>query len=192
MPMHEPEILAAKQRRKLKPVRVYLAGPVVDEDSTAGWPRTGMGASEEEHACPMVNDWREIIFDSKHGEVSASGQFIYAGPTITTMGHGMIDRSERDQHLAQRCLGQIKQCDILFAWIDREATVGTIAEITFARTIGVPVFLVFRTDELSQHFYFVVQIAGSCEIAPSINEAWRLFRLYLDSTSKPFIRKSKS
>jgi Nucleoside 2-deoxyribosyltransferase len=195
MPEHEPEILAAKRRQKFKPVRVYMAGPVVDEDSTAGWPRTGQGPSEEEPECPMVTGWRDVIFYSKHGDlepgqISRSKNFVYAGPTITTMGHGMVDRSEKDQHLAQRCLGQIKQCDVVFAWIDREATVGTIVEITYARSIGVPVFLVFKTDELSRYFYFVAQIAGRWEIASSIDEAWRIFRFYLDSTPKSFIGKS--
>ena len=144
----------------------------------------------------MVNSWRDTVFDSKHGDhepgkMSASGQFIYAGPTITTMGHGMVDRGEKDLHLAQRCLGQIKQCDVLFAWIDREATVGTIAEITYARTIGVPVFLVFKTDELSRYFYFVAQIVGWWEKASSIDDAWRQFKFYLEATPKTFIRKSK-
>ena len=133
---------------------VYVAGPVLEEDGA-------------------VLPWRTAIFPGCEDERAVNrvvrGRFVYGGPSIFT-DHGCAY-----QGLAPSCLDEVKKADALFAWIDRQDTIGTIAEIGAAHAMDTPIFVAFANGELVQHFYFAQQLATIALTAPSAAVAWDLF-----------------
>jgi nucleoside 2-deoxyribosyltransferase len=188
-----------------KAISVYMAGPVVELYVCKQDYRLDSNVKtrhvHEERICP----WREIAFPSKHGDQEPGKVFDvkpialveydepkpitleYAGPTINSSGHGMPlgeHHAEDDlsrKLLVQRCLGQIANCDVVFAWIDRENTVGTIVEIVAACFHKKPVFIVFETAELREYFYFLAHIPNIKFIVDSLPDGWQLFLGWVDS-----------
>jgi hypothetical protein len=138
---------------------VYVAGAVLDE-----------GPCEYgENVLP----WRAEIFglhkfDSDEGEVRA-GRFKYAGPTIA-YSHG-----DATEGLASRCIAEVEASRVMFVWVDRPDTVGTIAEIGAAYALRIPIFVAFMNDGLRRQFYFACQLATAAVIAPNAVSAWQCF-----------------
>jgi hypothetical protein len=158
-------------------MRVYLAG-VVNNDGE-------------------MEDWRSETFlkegDSgsrgRHEEGERGGRFIYAGPTIDAASHGLVDGvhgmnflEEEERELVQRCLCEVTECEVLFAWIDRTNTVGTVAEIGFAYAASKTIFLAFMTQELARHFYFIQPMAKKVTTSPTAALAWKEFEVWTQST----------
>jgi hypothetical protein len=155
----EPYYPAAPDRETC----VYVAGPVIEGEGVLGW--------------------REEIFQRNtnsggRGWLQANefslGRFWYAGPSING-SHGVGDHG-----LAQRCLAEVKGADVLFAWIDREDTVGTLIEIGVAYAHRKPIFVAFATAELSQHFYFGRDLTTVTVVASDALAAWKLFVQWRD------------
>ena len=123
-----------------------------------------------------VLPWREeILGPRKHHALEANDcddsfdrRFYYAGPTIEAQ-HG-----EGEPELAHRCLTEVGNADLIFCWIDREDTIGSIAEIGAAYDRK-PIFVAFASEQLATHFYFIQQLATVAVIAPDVMTAWRLF-----------------
>jgi hypothetical protein len=137
---------------------VYMAGPVLEDID-----------GEE-----VVLPWRAEIFGyRKHRAFAAGrdrvGQFHYAGPTIEA-SHG------RGNHgLARRCLEEVRRAELVFCWIDRKDTAGTLVEIGAAYAAGKPVFIAFAKEYLAEHFYFIGQLATVAVVTPDVVAAWKLF-----------------
>ena len=85
-------------------------------------------------------------------------EFIYAGPNIIK-SHGLYC----DQGLPADCVEQVRGSDALFAWIDREDTVGKLVEIGAAYALRKDVFIAFKGEELQRHFYFVDRLSSTGE-----------------------------
>jgi len=164
--------------------------------------------------------WREIAFDSKHGEQEPGAIYyrkpvtlIYAGPTIYSTGHHIpaeaphscdddlctaADTKQYRRDLVQRCLTQVVKCVVVFAWIDRENTVGTVVEITTAILCKKPVFIVFETVELAEHFYFLAhtkrydfdqgKTVTPESMVGALAEGWHTFVSWVSSNFMPLAR----
>jgi hypothetical protein len=139
-------------------LHVYAAGAIFCEDSDY---------SDE------LDPWRTDIFDCDASELEAGaaaiGRLTYAGPTIT-LKHG-----DAYPGLAENCLTEVAEADALFAWIDREDTIGTSVEIGAAYAARKPIFIAFADGELAQHFYFTQQLATGAVITADAKAAWNLF-----------------
>jgi hypothetical protein len=172
-PCHEYQ--SGKRHDDPAAVRVYMAGPVVERDNS-------------------IICWREVAFyhytdgELKEGKSShgAGRQLIYADPDIESSGGHREPAGEHavaQAHgwaageLVDRCMRQVSECDAVFAWIDRENTVGTIVEITAAALskVPVPVYIAFSTPELAKHFYFVAALAACVTNGLSLEAAWKDF-----------------
>jgi hypothetical protein len=147
---------------------IYMAGRVIEDRKTE--PDT-------------IIDWRSEIFDyaydsgslgSQEPGATRAGRFVYGGPTIDG-AHGQIIDEKGQRHLVGRCLRELAACDALFAWIDREETVGTIVEITCAYLMGKPVFVAFANPELAEYFYFIKALADRVLVIDTIEPAWGAF-----------------
>jgi hypothetical protein len=122
-------------------------------------------------------DW---WLDMRPGE--RCGPIVYGGPQIDSdhhgqsLGtHGRIEGNEAtNSELAQCCLEQLRKCDVLFVWIDRIETIGTMVEIgaAFGR---IPIFVTFADRVLAKRAYFAAQLADVAVVAPSAVDAWKLF-----------------
>jgi hypothetical protein len=146
--------------------------------------------------------WREKYGEWKYRNEDGNRLLIYAGPTISTFGgHGIATEqkhSEEDFYdsmtgrykavelhtygppLVRRCLHQVRHCDCLFAWIDCEQTVGTIAEITLAVHFNKRVFVVFKNADLKDFFYFIWQVGVESIVEPSLEKAWKQFIAWIN------------
>jgi hypothetical protein len=139
---------------------VYVVGPVLEE--------TRENDGVPEWTIFTVLPWREEIF-GKHGAFEAGDAFCYAGPTIIE-AHGASEHG-----LAQDCLREVEDADLVFAWVDREDTLGTLVEIGAAYAEHKPIFAAFANEQLAEHFYFIKQLATVAVITPDVMAAWKLF-----------------
>ena len=151
--------------------RVYMAGPVVQTEVCENIDDDG-----EAHPCTYLGviPWREEIFgQGKHSALQAgcgaAGRFLYAGPTVEAQ-HGMAE-----PELARRCLKEALAASLLFCWIDRKDTIGTLVEIGAAHTTGTPIFVAFANENLAEHFYFAEQLATVAVVSADVKAAWDLF-----------------
>jgi hypothetical protein len=166
----------------VKPTIVYLAGAVSEKRYYEG-----------SHPREEYLEWRREIFPTEkkrnwqldmqpRGE--RVGPIIYGGPLIDSINHGQAEgcihgrmeegHGKRDSEIAERCLKQLLNCDVMFVWIDRIETVGTMIEIgaAFGR---IPIFVAFADRELADKAYFAAQLADVAVVAPSAIVAWKLF-----------------
>lgn len=149
---------------------VYMAGPIFDR-------AVGCEVGGHEHnncECTVVAAWRGRIFRCTGRDLRADagttvGRFTYAGPTIFE-DHGIGCES-----LANECLDEVAEASTLFAWIDRDDTIGTLVEIGAAYTARKPIFIAFADDQLAQYFYFAKQLASIAVVTPDVMAAWALF-----------------
>jgi hypothetical protein len=77
-------------------------------------------------------------------------------------------------------LGQLRRCNVVFAWICCGETIGTVAEVALARALEIPVFIVFLTGELAESFYFIAELANASTVASSLEDAWMLFECWCE------------
>ena len=151
-------------------VRVYAAGAIfsVEQAETA----------DGEGHYDRLDPWRELIFGEAYIDGSykggtykypPTGRFTYAGPSVVQT-HGCAEES-----LASTCLAEVAAGDTLFAWIDREKTIGTLVEIGAAYATKKPVFVAFADEALAELFYFAKQLATVAVIAADVKAAWDLF-----------------
>lgn len=129
----------------------------------------------------VLDPWRREIFQCSDMELSkwyyqkyhhpcpTVGNFSYGGPSLTD-NHGC-----ECQDLADECLEEVSDADALFAWIDREETLGTLVEIGAAYGARKPIFIAFTDAALAKHFYFAKQLATVAVIATDVKAAWQLF-----------------
>jgi hypothetical protein len=168
-------------------LNVYVAGAVLETErcTITVNENGGVGKNEEQESENVrVLPWRHEIFQADqsitlHAGEALFGRFRYAGPSITET-HGQSEHG-----LADNCLAEVKTADALFAWIDRQDTIGTMVEIGAARALGKPIFVAFANEELCQHFYFAKQLATVAVIAPSARIAWKCFTHWHDLISAP-------
>jgi hypothetical protein len=154
-------------------VSVYVAGSVIE-------PTNRDEAGGEGRVLP----WREEIFvdpsadSGSCGAMQAGqhsvGRFWYAGPSIVA-GHGY-----GSHELAKTCLTEVSESDVLFAWIDRADTVGTMVEIGAAHSLQKPIFVALANQGLAKLFYFAVQLATVAVISPDALMAWKTFVRWRD------------
>lgn len=93
-------------------------------------------------------DWRidlasEDIMDAFGCDIKNKqyeySSFIYCGPSV------IDDHNWYGKELAQSCIGQIKECDAVFAWIDSYDCYGTLFELGYAKGLGKPVFIYHKS-----------------------------------------------
>jgi hypothetical protein len=158
----------------IKPTTVYLAGAI----------SRSVGGNE------LILEWRREIFPTPKGDNSwldmrpgeRCGPIIYGGPQIDSdhhgqsLGaHGCIEGNKATiSELAKHCLEQLRKCEVLFVWIDRIETIGTMIEIGAAWG-RMPIFVTFADRVLAERAYFAVQLADVAVVAPSAADAWKLF-----------------
>ncbi len=56
------------------------------------------------------------------------------------------------------CLSQIRNADVLFAWIDSEDCFGTLAEIGYAYANGI--LITIATNKMNDNLWFIYKMAG--------------------------------
>jgi hypothetical protein len=185
-------VVLSRKYNEHTPVNVYMAGSVVEPATVT----VVDGNKEEEQKVGRICQWREIAFNSKHGDqelgtYDRSETLCYAGPTINSTGHGFTDNNLHAMdnvykyQLVARCSEQVRDCDVVFAWIDRKETVGTVVEVTIASMHGKPVFIAFATEELADHFYFVVHLSVQhFKFVGKLEHAWDTFREWLDGQKR--------
>ena len=142
-------------------VRVYAAGAVFCAD---------LDLDDNE----VLEPWRAEIFSCETDELTndaapATGRFVYAGPSI------VLDHGIACEGLAQDCLAEVTGADVLFVWIDRENTIGTLVEIGGAYATKKPIFVAFADEALAELFYFAKQLATVAVITADVKAAWQLF-----------------
>ena len=161
-------------QRKLPAVKVYYAGSVLVDKKVF----TDDG---EEWNRPEVVQWRRDLFGRQ--ELVANGKityqrFHYAGPSI------LEDHGVKQPGLPENCLREVRNSDVVFAWIDTTETIGTLVEIGAAFARGTPVFIAFPTDDLASHFYFARDLASVSLVCPDVVDAWAYFRNWCDQSSQ--------
>ena len=77
--------------------------------------------------------------------------------------------------LARNCLNEVASADVLFVWVDREGTIGTLVEIGAAFEKHKQIFVAFADDQLAKLFYFIKQLATVAVITSDVKAAWSLF-----------------
>jgi hypothetical protein len=155
-------------------IRVYAAGAIFREMG----PNEAAGVT---HPNEELEPWRAEVFgcdledlcsqprqDHPDRPVPTVGRFVYAGPTIVDNHGGALEG------LADECLAEVAGAHALFAWVDREETVGTLAEIGAAHAYRKPIFVAFADAHLAEHFYFIKQLA-TVAVITDVTAAWNLF-----------------
>jgi hypothetical protein len=141
---------------------VYLAGAVIDHEGEVGLYR--------------ITDWRhkilsDLVENSIEPGFTSVGRFFYAGPTIECC-HGWMEGNES---LAKNCLSEVHKSHVVFCWIDRAYTIGSVAEVGAAHAWCKPIFLALASEQLAEQFYFAKQLATVAIIVPDVATAWRMF-----------------
>jgi nucleoside 2-deoxyribosyltransferase len=70
----------------------------------------------------------------------------------------------------------VKSSDVVFVWLDRTDSFGTLIETGAAFAAGKPLFVAFASDELATQVYFARQLATLAIVAPDAVTAWRAFK----------------
>ncbi len=144
-------------------LRVYAAGAIFCDNPF-----------DDDDEAIKLEPWRADIFDCETYELTndaqpATGRFVYAGPTVVDR-HGSVC-----EDLAQNCLREVASADVLFVWIDRKNTIGTLVEIGAAYATRKPILVAFADEALAELFYFAEQLATVAVIAADVKAAWQLF-----------------
>ena len=131
-------------------MRIYLAGKV---EEGGGWRRNVCQAqhlSVDNGTDYQRGDVLPTTWPIRHGVVL--GDHALTGPYYARcFSHGTelmegvhgadpccpIDRQAVEKEIVTLCFGAIKQADLLFAWIDSLDCYGTLAEIGYAKGVGV-------------------------------------------------------
>ena len=159
-------------------VRVYAAGAIFRPEGPAPQDGTYDYESSDPSDWPEVDQgfepWRTDIFHCSCADLSGQkgptfGRFIYAGPTLVDRHGGSCPG------LADECLDEVASAHALFAWIDREETVGTVAEVGAASARRKPIFLALANEGLAKRLYFIKQLATVAVITADVKAAWNLF-----------------
>jgi hypothetical protein len=153
-------------------VRVYAAGAIFRTEEAE--------EAVDEDGDPVIlydqglEPWRATVFHCSDAALSsdhapATGRFVYAGPTVVD-NHGGACLG-----LANQRLDEVAGAHVLFAWVDREETIGTLAEVGAAHARSKPIFVAFADEQLAKHFYFIEQLATVAAVTADVMAAWDLF-----------------
>jgi len=194
-----------------KTIRVYCAGKIAPSDWRHDLFPGLRGALQGAGARPQT--WEAqleplvVAREPERSHTEVDLRLVYAGPYFLTYrhggahgrdAHGQRDSWElavpREAHGAApamapgavvgRCLGWLLKSDIVFAWLDSPTAYGTVAEIGFARGIGIPVFGYVdrrRREDLSD-LWFAQHLCQVLEVAPDPYQAWGRFVVQLART----------
>jgi hypothetical protein len=109
-------------------------------------------------------------------DVYVSGSVIEEVPDTTILHqHGIADNT-----LAEDCIKEVEEADVMFAWVDRTDTIGTLVEIGAARVYRTPIFIAFATEALADRFYFARQLATVSLVTSDAVAAWCYFKNWQD------------
>jgi hypothetical protein len=149
-PCHEGEHGIGPSKEKRQPLSIYLAGKITKngwrDGLVSGLRGAGMGscgdASPQEESPDMLD---AAIFGEHH----------YVGPFFLSCDHGcfhgkgthgatpspdhrpsLSDKGLARMRIWSKCFRAIRECDLLFAWIDSKDCYGTLVEIGFAKGLG--------------------------------------------------------
>jgi len=106
-----------------------------------------------------------------------TGNLRYGGPTIVGDHGSVVER------LTEKCIEEVKESEIIFAWVDGTETIGTIAEIGAAFAYRKPIFVAFANGDLAEQFYFAKQLATVAIVASTPNLAWKLSNNGIETAS---------
>ncbi len=74
-------------------------------------------------------------------------------------GEGGFSVKENPRQITQeKCITGIKNCDILFAWLDSEDSFGTFAEIGYAKALGKEIWIAY--PHYNQDMWFLYMMAN--------------------------------
>jgi len=140
----------------------------------------------------------DLLRDGSPGRFQGGDVYLYGGPFFLSCDHGCahgrdthgqgpnacfdVPRSDHGvtfapETVAARCLEWLRWCDVVFVWLDSPTAYGTIAEIGYARGIGLPVFCYHdsrRAGDLTDMWF----AAALCDVrgeAPDPYQAWGRF-----------------
>lgn len=152
----------------LKPRRthhdVYVAGSITDDKE------------DDEDRWRNFAKWRETFPISSEQSANVHGNtFTYGGPTIYD-NHGHVDRS-----VASTCIREVFDTNVVFVWIERPDTIGTVAEVGAAYAYDTPIFAAFANAELEKQYYFVRDLATISIISPDALKAWAVFTRWIST-----------
>jgi hypothetical protein len=131
----------------------------------------------------FVNDWRSSFMrrtrNPKAGDridqaFPYKGELHYAGPTIFSNSMPHVP------NIARVCMEEVAACDVLFAWFPNKDARGTPAEVGAAYALKKPIFCAFASIDISDHLYFVRQLATARIVRKPVESAWGDFLTFLD------------
>jgi hypothetical protein len=112
--------------------------------------------------------------------------WTYGGPLYDYF-HGDVQPETRDK-VFTRNMAAIKNCDMLFAYIDTADCHGTLVEIGAAYVLGKPIYMVFAHGMLMEidDFWFVIRCAIDTSVCKSKAQ---LIESYIDFLEREIKRR---
>jgi hypothetical protein len=174
-------------------IRVYLAGKIArndwririfqgisrpafrEWDHLPAFPERGPKSEEFEYCGPyFIECWdgghRCGCYSREEGHGVGAGSI--SGHQYEVCGPNGPDQSE----VITRCLDWLQSADVLFVWFDNLTAYGTMAEIGYAKSIGIPIWI-FKSERLEADAWFVEGLADYRGYADSPEKAWSLFKV---------------
>lgn len=130
-----------KPEIRYSPRRIYLAGKFTCEYPAENW------------RALILPGFSEFNWDDL-SPINTPGFHHYVGPFMANpQGHGISDSRPcshgnllHESDIFEQCLHAIRNCDTVFAWIDRLDCYGTLLELGYARALDKRIFLAISED----------------------------------------------
>ena len=137
--------------------RVYVAGAVLEP---MGREEFVPGNTRELRVQGQVLSWRAELF-----QVPEFTEYFQRGRgravSLCRADDRCLSRFRQSGIGDAKCLKEVEQADVLFAWIDRPDTLGTLRPRSGAAyALCKPTFVAFANRKLSEQFYFAKQLAS--------------------------------
>jgi len=171
----------------------YMAGRIEKDRYRFGLVAHTMDMFEFPATLPLIDAPVKYGLSFGHGDTTIS--FAYSGPYTIGDDHGCAHNTVRgstthgsgptcaerrhDRHINQlrargifhRAMSGIKQADAMFAWIKDEECFGTLVEIGYAKSLGIPIYLAHHPDvDPNGELWFAFEAADyiRCSTEPDI------------------------
>ncbi|WP_336638225.1 hypothetical protein [Lysinibacillus fusiformis] len=145
--------------------KVYFAGPICDED----WRRDIFG-------CNPLDSLDKILVADGYTYVgpkrSKESTYVEKHDDLVIFNDGTVDIKTE---LFKRCIEDISRANAVFAWIDSEDRYGTLAEIMYAFSKGLYIYVVISPSISTNELWFPLEAASVVVKTDNIKSAWKDF-----------------
>lgn len=124
------------------------------------------------------NGWRhDLVPDlrgAQHGVPIRQATFTYCGPYFVSCDHGCAHMNGKHAMATPLCIGRdefqghaepeevprlcqqwLQRANLVFAWINRGDCHGTLIELGWAQTLGIPSYVGFANERLRKEMWFL-------------------------------------